>query len=450
MRIVGCYAQTELGHGSNVAGLETTATLDLDTDEFVIHCPNIEATKYWPGDMGMSANSAVVYANLMIKNKSFGVQPFFVPLRDFETHKNLPGITSGDIGPKIGFESKENSWLILEKVRVPRENMLMKYAKVDREGNFRIEGDLRVLYSIMMQTRVFISAMASHDLASCLTIAVRYATVRRQFATLPDKLKSERRLIDYQTHQFKLLPPLAMAYANNFAIAYMKKEIATLMESIKAKDFHSLPLLHHLTSTFKSVLTWDSLLHCEHIRQSCGGAGFLRSAGFHNILQNNYANPTHEGENTVMAHQGAKFIYNQLHAALNHSQVHPIFDYLLKYEQNKKTVSSLKTKTDFLNPDNLLACLGLNAGIHVFSLGQKMTSSKASPLEKENDLFGQEQVRMVINHASYIIFKLFKDGIELQNFSQNTKNQLYSLLVLYGHGCLKKDGIFLFDGGYLK
>jgi acyl-CoA oxidase len=26
--ILGCYAQTEIGHGSNVAGLETTATFD--------------------------------------------------------------------------------------------------------------------------------------------------------------------------------------------------------------------------------------------------------------------------------------------------------------------------------------------------------------------------------------------------------------------------------------
>lgn len=179
LKIVGCYAQTELGHGSNVAGLETTATLDLETDEFVINCPNIEATKFWPGDMGMTANSAVVYANLMIKNRSYGVQPFFVPLRDLKTHKDLPGITSGDLGPKMGFESKENSWLMLNNVRIPRENMLMKYAKVDKQGNFRIDGDLRILYSIMMQTRVFIGLLAVQDIAEALTIAVRYACVRR-------------------------------------------------------------------------------------------------------------------------------------------------------------------------------------------------------------------------------------------------------------------------------
>jgi len=49
LAIIGAYAQTELGHGSNVAGIETTATFDKATDEFVLHTPTLTATKYWPG-----------------------------------------------------------------------------------------------------------------------------------------------------------------------------------------------------------------------------------------------------------------------------------------------------------------------------------------------------------------------------------------------------------------
>ena len=52
-KIIGCYAQTELGHGSNVAGLETTAELDTSTDEFVLHTPNFKASKFWPGNLGV-------------------------------------------------------------------------------------------------------------------------------------------------------------------------------------------------------------------------------------------------------------------------------------------------------------------------------------------------------------------------------------------------------------
>lgn len=73
LNIIGCYAQTELGHGSNVAGLETTATLDKATDEFVVHTPTIKATKYWPGSLGLQATHAIVYARLVIDGKDNGV-----------------------------------------------------------------------------------------------------------------------------------------------------------------------------------------------------------------------------------------------------------------------------------------------------------------------------------------------------------------------------------------
>jgi acyl-CoA oxidase len=76
LRIIGCYAQTELGHGSNVAGLETTATLDLKTNEWVLHTPTIRATKFWPGSMGLMANWAVVYARCIVEGKDLGVKPF--------------------------------------------------------------------------------------------------------------------------------------------------------------------------------------------------------------------------------------------------------------------------------------------------------------------------------------------------------------------------------------
>ena len=78
MSKMGCYAQTELGHGSNVAGIETTATLDLLTDEFVIHSPTVTSTKYWPGGLGLWANYAVVFARCVVDGNEFGLQAFLV------------------------------------------------------------------------------------------------------------------------------------------------------------------------------------------------------------------------------------------------------------------------------------------------------------------------------------------------------------------------------------
>lgn len=118
--IVGCYAQTELGHGSNVAGLETTATFDQVADEFVINTPSVTATKYWPGDMGMFASHAIVFARLLIGDSDHGVQPFMLQLRDTETWKLCPGIKAGDLGPKIGYPGKNNGWASFDHVRIPR------------------------------------------------------------------------------------------------------------------------------------------------------------------------------------------------------------------------------------------------------------------------------------------------------------------------------------------
>ena len=59
----------------------------------------------------MIANHAIVYAQLIINGKSKGVYPFFIQIRDIETNKPLKGVTVGDIGPKLGYVSKDNGYL---------------------------------------------------------------------------------------------------------------------------------------------------------------------------------------------------------------------------------------------------------------------------------------------------------------------------------------------------
>jgi len=151
--MVGCYAQTELGHGSNVGGLETTATFDQVTDEFVIHSPTITSTKYWAGGLGRWGNHAVVFARLIVEENDYGVQPFMVQIRDLDTHMPLPGIQIGDLGPKLGYNTTDNGWMSFDQVRIPRDNMLCRLAGIDREGAFEIRGDLRALYQIMVAIR---------------------------------------------------------------------------------------------------------------------------------------------------------------------------------------------------------------------------------------------------------------------------------------------------------
>ena len=121
MRILGGYAQTELGHGSDVSGLETTATYDIKTDEFIIHTPNPKATKWWPGDIGIHCTHTIVFAKLVIDKNVFGVLPFLVQLRDCDTFMPCEGIKCGDMGPKFGYNSKNNGWCSFDQVRIPRD-----------------------------------------------------------------------------------------------------------------------------------------------------------------------------------------------------------------------------------------------------------------------------------------------------------------------------------------
>jgi acyl-CoA oxidase len=111
MKILGCYAQTELGHGSNVSGLETTATLDMATDEWVLHSPSITATKMWPGSLGIHANYAIVYARCIVGDKDHGPMAFVAPIRSLDTHLPLKGVKVGDLGTKLGFNSVDNGWM---------------------------------------------------------------------------------------------------------------------------------------------------------------------------------------------------------------------------------------------------------------------------------------------------------------------------------------------------
>ena len=176
---LGCYAQTELGHGSNVAGIETTATLDKQMDEFVIHSPTITSTKFWPGDLGRMSSNAIVFARLIIDENDYGVQPFMVELRDTVTWKLRAGVTTGDLGPKFGYTSKDNGWAMFNQVRIPRTNMLMGLCDVNKDGEISLKGDPRVLYSVMMYIRMIIVRDCGFGTMAANCIAMRYLAVRR-------------------------------------------------------------------------------------------------------------------------------------------------------------------------------------------------------------------------------------------------------------------------------
>ncbi|KAG5350604.1 hypothetical protein C0989_010187 [Termitomyces sp. Mn162] len=137
--ILGCYLQTELGHGTNVSSLETTATYLPETREFEINSPSLTSSKWWVGALGKTATHGVVQAKLILPGgKDVGPHLFFIQLRSLEDHKSLPGRIIGDIGPKVhgGFTTVDNGFARFDHVRIPKENMLSKFAQVTDDGKY--------------------------------------------------------------------------------------------------------------------------------------------------------------------------------------------------------------------------------------------------------------------------------------------------------------------------
>lgn len=87
--ILGCYLQTELGHGTNVSHLETTATYIPETKEFEIHSPTLTSSKWWIGGLGKTATHGVVQAKLILDGKDYGPHLFFVQLRSMGVYPLL-------------------------------------------------------------------------------------------------------------------------------------------------------------------------------------------------------------------------------------------------------------------------------------------------------------------------------------------------------------------------
>ncbi|KAK0476960.1 peroxisomal oxidase [Armillaria novae-zelandiae] len=302
--ILGCYLQTELGHGSNVAQLETTATFVPETQEFEIHSPTLTSTKWWIGALGKTATHGVLQAKLILPGgKDMGPHLFFVQLRSLDDHKLLPGIIAGDIGPKAmnGYNSVDNGYARFDHFRIPKENMLSKFAQVTEDGTYVKPPHAKLSYGGMMYIR---SGMISHSgsaVARAITIAIRYATVRRQGDKGTDSL--ERQVITYPSVYGRLLPILSRAYVYVLLGRNILKSFNAFSRQLASGDMTMLPEMHAITSGLKVLCTATTMEDVESARRSMGGHGYSAFAGVGKLYADYLPSVTFEGENFVLDKQ---------------------------------------------------------------------------------------------------------------------------------------------------
>ncbi|KAF2491208.1 acyl-CoA oxidase [Lophium mytilinum] len=323
--ILGCYAQSELGHGSNVRGLETTATWDPEKKEFEIHSPTLTASKWWNGSMGRTATHAIVVAQILIPSpksgsalKSHGPHPFIVQIRDTKTHLPLPGIVVGDIGPKYGYASMDNGYMLFDHFRVSKSAMLSRYATLDDStGAFTKRGHPGLVYGSLTFVRANIIMNARLVLARAVTIAVRYSCVRRQFHDRDEKgAGPEMKVLDYPTVQIRILPLLATTFALHYTGEMMFELYGSTRESIERGDFSTIAELHSASSGLKSLCTTLAADGIETCRRAMGGHGFGGGSGLVGINADYLSKPTVEGDNWMITQQVAAYLIKKMTTAV--------------------------------------------------------------------------------------------------------------------------------------
>ncbi|HZQ34045.1 MAG TPA: acyl-CoA dehydrogenase [Mycobacterium sp.] len=310
--LLGCFAMTETGHGSDVQSLETTATYDKETDEFVINSPTKTSRKDYIGGAAETARVAAVFAQLITAGpgeepKSHGVHCFVVPIRDAEGN-DLPGVTTSDCDYKGGLSGVDNGRIMFDHVRIPRNNLLNKYGDVSDDGTYSspIENPSRRFFTMLgtlVRGRVTVGGSAAAAARVALDIAVRYALQRRQFKAPDDD--TEVLLMDYLVHQKRLLPLIAESYALQFA---QNELVGTLHEvqTTEIPDPEEQRELESRAAGLKAANTWHASRAIQEAREACGGAGYMAENRLIGLRGDTDVFTTFEGDNHVLVQLVAK------------------------------------------------------------------------------------------------------------------------------------------------
>ena len=447
--VIGSYSQTELGHGSDVRSLETTATYDQAADQFIIHSPTLTSTKWWPGDLGLVSNHTVCMAQLIIDGKNYGVHGFIIPIRDLNTNKTLPGIEAGDIGEKFGFNTKDNGFAIFNQVRIPRDNMLMRYSKVSKKGEYKRLGDERIGYAIMMQIRDMICTVSWKCLSHAMVIATRYSLFRTQFQ---DEDGKERPVLDYQLQQDKLIPLLAITYAMHAGSLNVSRLAQENIKRIQEKeDFSMMKDLHATLCGTKAFYSTETETGINKARLACGGHGYSSYSGFTSLAREFSPNVTYEGENTVMALQTARYLLNCLEKLRKGSQVQESVSYLRNLKEILSIQKCQAKAVDDFNIDVVFDALKANAAYLVYAAAKSLMEGAKDGSFKDSwdKTAGIQLVEAARAHTAVYTYKAFYDRINDEIKAPALKAVMRRLCTLYGIEIILRHPLGLVESEYV-
>jgi acyl-CoA oxidase len=450
LKLPGCFAMTETNHGSNVKGLETTATYNHGDQTFTIHTPNENAQKEYIGNAAKHGQMATVFAKLIIGGNDYGINAFIVPLRH-ANGKVLKGITIGDCGLKMGLNGVDNGTIRFENVIIPKENMLDRFASINEKGEFEspIPSDNRRFFTMLgtlVGGRIGIPRSALAAAKSGLTITIRYSDQRKQFG--PEG-GSEVPILNYRMHQRRLIPLLAKTYAIHFALQYLTNRFITKNES-------EMQEIEALAAGMKAYSTWSTRDTLQECREACGGKGYLSENRIDALKNDTEIYTTFEGDNTVLMQLVAKNRLSEFRKSFGEMDAVGIINYV--YENAKTAISeknpiiTRKTDDDHLLDDQF--------HLHAFLYREKTTLASAAKRLKKlidgglepYDAFNVVQHQMIDVSQAYlerIILEQFQAAIQSIK-DEKCKGILLKLYQLYALSQIERNKGWYLEDGYME
>lgn len=450
LKIPGCFAMTETHHGSNVKGLETTATYNHNDQTFTIHTPNKNAQKEYIGNAAVHGQMATVFAKLVIDDHDYGVNAFVVPLRD--TNGNtLNGVTIGDCGHKMGLNGVDNGTISFDQVVIPKENMLDRFASVNNKGEFEspIPSDNRRFFTMLgtlVGGRIGIPRSALAAAKSGLTIAIRYSDQRRQFG--PEG-GSEVPILNYRMHQRRLIPPLAKTYAVHFALQYLTNRFLNRTEA-------EMQEIEALAAGMKSYSTWSTRDILQECREACGGKGYLSENRIDALKNDTEIYTTFEGDNTVLMQLVAKNRLSEFRKAFGEMGSLGIINYVYENAKTaiteKNPIATRKTDDEHLLDEEFY----LQAFIH---REKTILASAARRIKKLVD-GGLEPYDAfnVVQHQMIDVAQAYLERVVLEQFQlaiktvedEKSRQMLKKLNQLYALSQIEKNKAWYLEDGYME
>jgi acyl-CoA oxidase len=436
LELPGCFAMSELGHGSNVRDVETVARYDEATGEFVVHTPSEMARKEWIGNAALHARVATVFAQLEVKGECHGVHALLVPLRDAQG-RLLPGVRVEDCGLKMGLNGVDNGRLWFDRVRVPRENLLDRFAQVSREGEYTssITSSSKRFFTMLgtlVAGRVSVACGGLSAAKSGLAIAISYGDERRQFGPAG---APEARLLDYQTHQLRLLRPLATTYALDFALKHLVKRYVGRTEEDAME-------VEALAAGLKAYATWHTTRTLQVAREACGGQGYLAANRLPSLKADTDVFTTFEGDNTVLMQLVAKSLLTGYRQQFEDDRVFTVMKLIVERASVALTdhnpFQSRRTGSEHLRDgDFQLRALRFRESDLLASAARRLRKRLGTGVDSFQAFIQcQDHLQqLAYAHVERVVLEQFLAGVE-EVKDPGLRTVLGKLCDLYGLGCL--------------